>query len=157
MSLMATSLFKLSTFLAPIWDFPTFPASIWDFPTFPGIYPLQLNYQIYYINFQNKALLFIKLFSFISFVIFICIFVFFSLGRSLFLYRPAFTFIHLPFYFLWQFIFYGRQGRTQAGTKWLVWSEKMGVSGPGFYCGYRVGLGLHLGMPCRCQGRCKLF
>lgn len=28
----------------------------------------------------------------------------------------------------------------------------MGVSGPGFYCGYRVGLGLHLRMPCRCQG-----
>lgn len=142
MSLMATSL--------------SFPASIWDFPTFPGIYPLQLNYQIYCINFQNKALLFIKLFSFIScyFYMHLC---FFSLGRSLFLYRPAFTFIHLPFYFLWQFIFYGRQGRTQAGTKWLVWPEKMGVSGPDFYCGYRVGLGLHLRMPFRCQGRCRLF
>lgn len=33
----------------------------------------------------------------------------------------------------------------------------MEVSGPGFYCGYRVGLGLHLRMPCRCQGRCRLF
>lgn len=45
----------------------------------------------------------------------------------------------------------------QAGRKWFVWPEKMGAGGPGFYRGYRVGLGLHVWNPCRHQGRGRLF
>lgn len=153
MSLMAT-LFKLSTFLAPIWDFPPFPDSIWDFSTFPGIYPLYLNHQIiYYINFQNKALLFIAIFLYII-CYFYMIFVFSVLAEVSLQTSFYFYFIFLLFsvvvYFLWQVGGTSRQSGLCGLRKWK-WS------GPGFYCGYRVGLGLHLRMPCRCQGRCRLF
>ena len=142
---MAPSLFKLSTFLA----------SIWDFLTFPGIYPLYLNYRIYYINFQNKVLLLIKLFSFISFVIFICIFVFQSWQKFIS------VSLQTSFYFYSSSFFRGSLfsmvGRVE---------PRRGQSG---LCGLRrwewvvlvftvvVGLGLHIEMPCRCQGRCRLF
>lgn len=74
----------------------TFLASIWYFSPFPGIYPLCVNYQIYFHIISKNTLL---LFSFLSFCIFMCIFLIINLGRnlSLFLWRRAFNFIHLSF------------------------------------------------------------
>lgn len=147
MSLMAPSLFKLSTFLA----------SIWDFLTFPGIYPLYLNYRIYYINFQNKALLFIKLFSFISFVIFIWIFVFSVLAEVYLCFSTDQLLLLFIFLFIFRGSLFSMVGRVE---------PRRGQSG---LCGLRrwewvvlvftvvVGLSLHIEMPWRCQGRCRLF